>query len=65
MASDSSDDPTTDELRDAQLRRLRREERAAGDALDEDEAIRHARRAERAGYLVEKLEERAESERDR
>jgi hypothetical protein len=55
-------DPETEELRIEQLAR-ERDERARARAADEpaDEHA-HARRAERAAYLREKLAERAESE---
>ena len=59
-----SEDPTTRELRVEQVQRELRHRRAAEAAPDDDEARRHDRRAERAAYLREKLEERAASERD-
>jgi len=59
-----SEDPTTRELRVEQVHRELRHRRAADDAGDPDEARQHDRRAERAAYLREKLEERASSERD-
>ncbi len=55
-------DPETQEL---QLDQLRREhaERDAAEGTDEPaEAAQHARRADRAAYLAEKLAERARSE---
>lgn len=55
-------DPTTEELRLSQLRRERREREAA--ERDDEEAAVHARRAERAAYLREKLEQRARAERE-
>jgi membrane protein len=55
-------DPQTDEMRVEQLERERREHRQAGQADEEAETEQHERRAERAGYLREKLEERAEAE---
>ena len=57
------EDPTTEELRLAQLERERRERREAGAPVPESEAEQHARRAEKADYLRRKLEERAEAER--
>lgn len=51
-------DPKTEELKLTQLERER-----ADSAPDEDEAVQHERRAEKARYLAEKLEKRAESER--
>jgi hypothetical protein len=58
-----SEDPKTGELRKAQLTREANEREHAEHALDEDEASTHERRAEKAKYLREKLEERADSER--
>jgi hypothetical protein len=61
MVSDS--DPKTEELKVTQLEREQAERRRAESAPDEDEAVQHERRAEKARYLAEKLEKRAESER--
>ena len=58
-----SEDPNTRELRVEQVQRERRHRRAAEEAPEPDEARQHDRRAERAAYLREKLEERAASER--
>jgi hypothetical protein len=58
-----TEEPETAELRKAQLEREAAERGSARDALDEDEAAAHERRAEKAQYLREKLEDRAESER--
>jgi hypothetical protein len=58
-----TDEPNTEELKLTQLERERAERRRAEAVPDEDEAAQHARRAEKAHYLAEKLEERAESER--
>ena len=57
------EDPITEELKLSQLEREQAERRRAHDVPDEDEAAQHERRAEKARYLAEKLEERAESER--
>jgi hypothetical protein len=57
------EDPITEELKLSQLEREQAERQRARDVLDEDEAAQHERRAEKARYLAEKLEERAESER--
>jgi hypothetical protein len=57
------EDPITEELKLTQLDRERIERRRAHDVPDEEEAVQHERRAEKAKYLAEKLEERAESER--
>jgi hypothetical protein len=58
-----SEDPTTEELRLDQLRRERdeREQAAHGDTSEDTD--QHEARAAKAGYLREKLEERAEAER--
>ncbi len=56
-------DPDTDELAEAQRKREEAEHAQARESLDEHETAQHERRAEKARYLREKLEERAESER--
>jgi hypothetical protein len=58
-----SDEPTTEELKLSQLERERAERRRAEAVPDDEEAAQHERRADKARYLAEKLEERAESER--
>ena len=58
------EDPTTQELRLDQLQREATEHDRAEESPDPDEAEQHERRAEKAGYLREKLEERADAERD-
>lgn len=58
-----SEDPTTQELRLDQLRREKAELEAAEQAVDPDDTGQHVARATKAGYLREKLEERAEAER--
>ena len=58
------EDPTTQELRLDQLRREEEERQEAKEAPAEPEAEQHGRRAEKAAYLKEKLEERAEAERE-
>ena len=57
-----AEDPITEELKLSQLQREQAERRHANDVPD-DEAAQHERRADKARYLAEKLEERAESER--
>lgn len=57
------EDQETRELRDAQLKREQAELEHADAAPDASETAQHERRAEKARYLREKLEERAESER--
>jgi hypothetical protein len=54
----------TEELRRAQVERERAEAARARTSPDDEEAAEHARRADKARYLREKLDERAESERD-
>ena len=59
----TEEDPTTQELRLDQLRREATEREQADTSIDEEEAEQHERRAEKASYLRERLEQRAESER--
>ncbi len=56
-------DPETQELRVEQIRREREEHAAARAAELPGEERQHERRAERAEYLREQLDARAESER--
>jgi hypothetical protein len=58
-----SEDPTTQELRLDQLRREKAERERADRSPDPDDTDQHEARAAKAGYLREKLEERAEAER--
>ncbi len=58
-----TDEHKTEELKVIQSEREADERERAQAAFDEDEAAQHERRAEKARYLREKLEERAESER--
>jgi len=60
----ADDEPTTEELRLEQQRREAEEHERAEGSLEDDEAEQHERRAQKAGYLREKLEERAEAERE-
>jgi membrane protein len=55
-------DPETEGLRVEQIEREREEHARAREANQPDEERQHERRAERAEYLREKLEQRAESE---
>ena len=55
-------DPATEEMRLEQLERARKERDRADASPDEPETAQHERRAERAGYLEEKLKERGEAE---
>lgn len=57
-------DPETEELRIDQLARERDERQRAESAVSPDEADQHDRRADKAAYLREKLEARAEAERE-
>ena len=58
------DDPTTEELRALQAEREAAEREMAEQAPDPREERAHERRAERAAYLRDKLDEQAESERE-
>jgi hypothetical protein len=57
------EDPTTRELRIRQERREAEEREQAEEAETDEGTGQHERRAEKAEYLKEKLEERAQSER--
>jgi hypothetical protein len=57
------DQHKTEELKIVQADREAAEREAAESAVDEDEVAQHERRAEKARYLRQKLEEREESER--
>jgi hypothetical protein len=54
-------EPDTEELRLRQAVNAERERTRADEALDSPEERRHARRAAKADYLKQKLDERAES----
>ncbi len=58
-----TDEHKTEELKVIQTEREAEERKLAESARDEDELEQHERRADKARYLREKLEERAESER--
>jgi hypothetical protein len=58
------DHETTSELRVRQEEREAMDRRLAEEAANEDDAQKHARRAERDAYLRERLEKRAEAETD-
>ena len=58
-------DPKTEELQVETVQRELAERRDADEATEPTEERTHARRAERAAYLREKLRERAESEDER
>jgi len=55
-------DPRTEELRLEQIDRARREKERADEAREPSAEDAHARRADKADYLREKLAERAQSE---
>ena len=55
-------EPETEELRVEQLARARREHAHARAADEPAEQRAHERRADKAAYLKEKLDERAEAE---
>ena len=57
-----ADEQDTHRLRAEQLERAVREEQRARATDDPEEAEQHQRRAEKAEYLQEKLEERVRSE---
>lgn len=59
----SESDPKTEELKLTQREREQDERKRADTAPVEDEAVQHERRAEKARYLADKLEQRAEAER--
>jgi ribosomal protein L17 len=58
-----TDEHKTEELKVIQAEREAAERNRAESAVDDDEVEQHERRADKARYLREKLEERAESER--
>jgi hypothetical protein len=58
------EDPTTQELRIAQRRREQEEREDADKSQDEEDTAQHEARAGKAAYLAEKLEERAQAERE-
>ena len=60
----STDDPDTKELRLRESRVEAEEREQQHEAETEDEAHTHERRADKAAYLKEKLEERERSERE-
>jgi hypothetical protein len=59
-----SDERDTQALKVQQIENLEHSRRLAGEATEEEEFAQHERRAEKADYLREKLEERERSERD-
>lgn len=57
----NAEQPTTEELRALQVSRESAERDAAQTAQDGAEERTHARRADKAAYLAEKLDEQAEA----
>jgi hypothetical protein len=57
-------DPTTEKLRVQQRDREEREREKAERSDQDDETAQHQRRADKAAYLREKLDERDRSERE-
>jgi hypothetical protein len=55
------DDPTTEELRVVQLEKLESEQAKAREAQDPAEERAAGRRADKAAYLAEKLDEQEEA----
>jgi hypothetical protein len=60
----SGDEPTTEELRLRQLEEERAQLRELEDAETDADAETHLRRADKAGYLRQKLEEQQRADRD-
>jgi hypothetical protein len=58
------EDPTTREMRIKQRQREDAEREIAEESSLEQDTAQHQRRADKASYLAEKLEERAKSERE-
>jgi hypothetical protein len=60
----SGDEPTTEQLRLRQLEEERAQLRGLEHARSEADAETHLRRADKAGYLRQKLEEQQRSDRE-
>jgi hypothetical protein len=58
----TDDQPTTQELKHRQLNQERTEREQLAESDTDAEADRHRRRAEKAGYLRRKLQEREQAE---
>jgi hypothetical protein len=58
------DEPSTEQLKALQVEKETTEHKLAGAVPDESEAAQHERRADKARYLKEKLEQRARSEQE-
>ena len=61
----AEEDPVTAELRLRQAERESVEREEAEESVSDQETEQHARRADKAAYLREKLEERAQAEQER
>ena len=61
----AEEDPVTAELRLRQAERESVEREEAEGSVSDEETEQHARRADKAAYLREKLEERARAEQER
>ena len=57
------DEPDTQELSAEQLKRAMQEDRLAEASVEPEETAQHERRADKARYLRDKLEQREASER--
>ncbi len=64
MNDEVPEEPTTQELKIAQVERETASHEAAEHADTEAEEAQHERRAQKSAYLREKLEERERAERD-
>jgi hypothetical protein len=63
-SSSAEEDPVTAELRLRQAKREVDEREEAEESVSGEETEQHERRADKAAYLREKLEERARAEQD-
>lgn len=61
--TEPEDDPTTEQLRAVQSEREREERERAEQAPTDTEQLAAVRRADKAAYLKDKLDEQADSER--
>ena len=65
MDRDTSHEPTPEQLSERELEQEQLSREAAEDSESEEEARRNLRRAEKAGYLREKLDEQARADEER
>jgi hypothetical protein len=63
VSTTRDDDPTTEQLRAVQAAREAQERELADEAPTDTEQLAAVRRADKAAYLKEKLDDQAESER--